>query len=183
MHRQHRKVAAHATTPEGIRNAVEAGVDSIEHCDDADRATLELMKKRGTFLVSTVGIIYAMRDDATTDRGRTFVDNRIAIMRRTLIMAREIGVKITGGMDASEDYLQGENARQLTGIVALGMPPIDAIRSQTVNAAELLGWSDRVGAIAAGRFGDVIAVDGDPLADISRLRHVTFVMKGGVVVR
>ena len=86
-------------------------------------------------------------------------------------------------MDAAEAAFHGKNAQQLTVLVQLGVTPIDAIRTQTLNAAELLGWSDRVGTVEPGRFADLIAVDGDPLADITELERVTFVMKGGLVVK
>ena len=182
-HKLHRKVAAHATTTEGIRNAVTAGVDSIEHGDEPDRETLEMMKKKGTFLILTVGIYFALSERATNEKQRVFISQRNELLRRTVLLAREVGVKIAGGMDAAEAAFHGKNAQQLTVLVQLGVTPIDAIRTQTLNAAELLGWSDRVGAVEPGRFADLIAVDGDPLADITELERVTFVMKGGLVVK
>ncbi len=182
-HKLHRKVAAHATTTEGIRNAVIAGVDSIEHGDEPDRETLEMMKKKGTFLVLTVGIYFALSERATNEKQRVFLSQRNELLRRTVSLAQEVGVKIAGGMDAAEAAFHGKNAQQLTVLVQLGVTPIDAIRTQTLNAAELLGWSDRVGAVEPGRFADLIAVDGDPLADITELERVTFVMKGGLVVK
>ena len=182
-HKLHRRVAAHATTTDGIRNAVVAGVDSIEHGDEADRATLEIMKQKGTFLVSTAAIIFAMRDSAKSDSQRAALSKNIDLLRRTLALARQVGVKIAGGLDASSGDLQGENAKQLSALVQLGASPIEAIRSETINAADLLGWSDRVGSLDVGKFADVIAVDGDPLADTTQLQRVTFVMKGGVVAR
>jgi imidazolonepropionase-like amidohydrolase len=92
------------------------------------------------------------------------------------------GVKVAMGTDAAV-YPHGLNARELAVYVKLGMSPADAIRTATVNAAELLGWSDRVGAIEPGKYADLIAVDGDPLADISTLQRVKFVMKGGIVYK
>ena len=181
-HRQRRKVAAHATTREGIRNAVMAGADSIEHCEDPDRATLEQMKAKGTFLVSTAAIVAAFKDHATTDAQRAAVDERLALLKRTLALAQDVGVRIAGGMDADEDELQGANARQLTTLVQIGATPIQAIRSETIDAADLLGWSDRVGALEPGKLADVIAVDGDPVADITAVQRVRLVVKGGVVV-
>jgi imidazolonepropionase-like amidohydrolase len=182
-HRQQRKVAAHATTPAGIRNAVEAGADSVEHCEDPDRETLEEMKRRGTFLVATVGILQASLDATKSDERRARNAKRLATIRKTLATARELGVKIAGGMDAASEALQGRNALQIEALVKLGMTPLEAIRCETVNAAELLGWSDRVGAIEAGKLADLVAVDGDPLADISALERVKLVMKGGTVVK
>ena len=182
-HRAKRKVAAHATTADGIRNAVVAGVDSIEHGEEPDRGTLEMMKQRGTFLVSTAGVVYALMDEAKSDEARAYFKGRIEVLRQTLALARQVGVRIAGGMDASEDSLQGRNARQLTALARLGIPPLEAIRTETVNAADLLGWSDRVGTLEPGKFADVIAVNDNPLTDITALERVTFVMKGGVVIR
>jgi len=182
-HKLQRKVAAHATTADGIRNAVVAGVDSIEHGEEPDRGTLEMMKQRGTFLVSTAGVVYAMMDEAKSDEARAYFKGRIEVLRQTLALARQVGVRIAGGMDASEDSLQGRNARQLTALARLGIPPLEAIQTETVNAADLLGWSDRVGTLEPGKFADVIAVNDNPLTDITALERVTFVMKGGVVIR
>ncbi len=182
-HRQHRKVAAHATTPEGIRNAVLAGVDSIEHGEEPDAETLKLMKAKGTFLVSTAAVVVAFKDDAKTDAMRAYVDSRIEVIRKSLAAARAAGVKIAAGLDASTAALHGQNARQLTTYVDLGGTPLEAIRTETTTAAELLGWSDKVGSLEPGHYADLIAVRGDPLSDIGELRSVGFVMKGGAVVK
>jgi len=181
-HKLRRKVAAHATTTDGIRNAVTAGVDSIEHGEDPDRLTLEMMKERGTYLVSTAGIIFSLMDQAKSDADRAYFIRRTELLRRTLALARQVGVKIAGGMDASEALLQGQNVKQLTALVALGASPLEAIQTETVNAGELLGWSDRVGTLEPTKFADVIAVDGDPVTDITALERLKFVMKGGVVI-
>ncbi|MCK6593254.1 MAG: amidohydrolase family protein [Polyangiaceae bacterium] len=181
-HRQKRKVAAHATTPEGARNAVAAGVDSIEHGDDIDLATLEEMKRRGTFLVSTAGVMFAMLESSPKKEVRAWIQKQLEVLRRTLTLARQVGVKIAGGMDASEEKLQGKNARQLAALVELGVPPVEAIRSQTEAAAELLGQSDQIGTLEPGRYADLIAVEGDPRVDIRVLERVKLVMKGGEVV-
>lgn len=181
-HRQKRKVAAHATTPEGARNAVAAGVDSIEHGDDIDLSTLEEMKRRGTFLVSTAGVMFAMLESTPKKEVRAWIQKQLEVLRRTLTLARQVGVKIAGGMDASEERLQGKNARQLAALVELGVPPVEAIRSQTEAAAELLGQSDQIGTLEPGRYADLIAVEGDPRVDIRVLERVKLVMKGGEVV-
>ena len=94
-----------------------------------------------------------------------------------------LGIKMACGFDASRVGLQGRNAEELVALNRRGMPPLEAIRAATINAAELMGWQDRVGAIEAGKYADLIAVEGDPLADISVLRQVKFVMKGGTIVK
>ncbi len=182
-HRQHRKVAAHASTPDGARNAVLAGVDSVEHGDEIDRETLVEMKKRGTFLVSTAAVMMTILQSTTSERVRAHMGQRLETHRATLAMARELGVKIAGGLDASEGALHGKNATLLTAIVKLGVPPIEAIRGHTVAAADLLDRADRVGVLEAGKLADLIAVEGDPLVDIRVLEHVNVVMKGGRIVR
>ncbi len=186
-HKQGLKVAAHATTVEGIKNAVTAGVDSIEHGHGIDRADLELMKTKGTFLVPTVGVIDALverhKNDPGTPEQRQHFEAFLQGIQQEIQMAMSLGVKIASGFDAAEADGQGKNVDELIALTKHGMRPLEAIRAATVNAAELLSWQDKVGALEPGHYADVIAVDGDPLADITVLQRVQFVMKGGVAVK
>jgi imidazolonepropionase-like amidohydrolase len=186
-HKQGRRVAAHATTPEGIRNAVTAGVDSIEHGHGADRQDLELMKSKGTFLVPTVGVIDAIfeeqKNEPETPERRQQDQDFLRKLQEALQQAMTLGVKIASGFDASSPEHQGKNASELVAMNKRGMPPLEVIRAATLNAAELMNWQDRVGALEPGKFADLIAVNGDPLADLTILQQVPFVMKGGVVVK
>lgn len=186
-HKAGLKVAAHATTPEGIKNSVNAGVDSIEHGHLADRQALELIKKNNIFLVPAVGVIDLwtdhFKDNGTTPEDRKWVDSFLQSINQEVQTARTLNLKIATGFDASRVGEQGKNALELAGLVKRGYTPIEAIRAATVNAAEVLAWQDRVGAIEPGKFADLIAVDGDPLTDITVLEHVAFVMKGGEVVK
>lgn len=186
-HKQGLKVAAHATTPEGIKNAVTAGVDSIEHGHRADREDIEMMKAKGTFLVPTVGVIDAIfekdKDEPTTPEQRKRKEAFLQGIQQEVQQARSLGVKIASGYDASTPERQGRNANELVALTKRGLTPLEAIQAATVNAAELLGWQDRVGAIEAGKYADLIAVDGDPLSDITVVQRVKFVMKGGTVVK
>jgi imidazolonepropionase-like amidohydrolase len=186
-HKQKKKVAAHATTPEGIRNAVTAGVDSIEHGHMINREDLEMMKAQGTFLVPTVGVI-----DATFERTKNEpmsperVKRRAAFLRGTqdeIQVAKSLGVKIAAGFDPASAEEHGKNATELAAMVKRGLTPLEAIQAATINAAELLGWQDKVGAIEPDHYADLIAVEGDPLTDITVLQHVKFVMKSGTVVK
>jgi imidazolonepropionase-like amidohydrolase len=186
-HKQGLKVAAHATTPEGIKNAVIAGVDSIEHGHRADREDLEMMKAKGTFLVPTIG-----GPDASYERAKNEPmtpeqrEQREAFMRsvqQSLQQAMKLGVKIASGFDAGGPAKQGRNADELVALAKHGMPPLEAIRAATLNAAELMSWQDRVGALEAGKYADLIAVEGDPLTDIAVLQQVKFVMKSGTVAK
>lgn len=185
-HKQKRKVAAHATTPEGIKNAVTAGVDSIEHGHRADREALEMMKAKGTFLVPTVGVIdksiEASKNELTPER-RKRIDAFLQGIQDSIQTAKNLGVKIAAGFDSAEAATQGKNAAELEAMVKRGLTPLEAIQAATINAAELLSWQDKVGALEPGHYADLIAVDGDPLADITVLQHVKFVMKGGTVVK
>ena len=104
-------------------------------------------------------------------------------IQQEIQMAMNLGVKIASGFDAAEASGQGKNADELAALVRRGMPPLEAIRAATLNAAELMGWQDKVGSLEPGHFADVIAVDGDPLKDITILQHVKFVMKGGTVIK
>jgi len=186
-HKQDRKVAAHATTPEGIKNAITAGVDSIEHGHGANREDLEMMQAKGTFLVPTIGGIDAFFDQHKNDpvtperkkRREAFLEG----IQQSVQMARTLGVKIATGFDASHPEGQGKNAEELVALTRRGMSPLEAVRAATTNAAELMGWQDKVGVIEPGHYADLIAVEGDPLADITVLQRVKFVMKGGTVVK
>jgi imidazolonepropionase-like amidohydrolase len=184
-HKQGLKVAAHATTPEGIRNAVSAGVDSIEHGHRADTEDIQLMKAKGTFLVPTVGAIddlfekhKQLRPDQIEKR-----DAFLQGIQQMIQQAMRLGVKIASGLDASSPDQQGKNADELLAMTKRGMPPLEAIRAATTNAAELIGWEDNVGELEPGKYADLISVEGDPLNDITVLQHVRFVMKGGSVVK
>jgi imidazolonepropionase-like amidohydrolase len=182
-HKAGRKVAAHATTPEGIRNAVTAGVDSIEHGHGADRPSLEMMKAKGVYLVPTLSVVdAALAKDPTTredPRAKKFLEDMEQAVRR----AKELGVKIADGSDAARAELHGRNADELVAMTKRGLTAIEAIRAATTNAAELLAWPDQVGSVEAGKYADLIAVEGDPLGDVTVLRNVKFVMKGGKVIR
>jgi len=186
-HKQKRKVAAHATTPEGIKNAVMAGVDSIEHGHGADRADLELMKSKGTFLVPTVGVIdldvEKHKNDPVTPEQRKQLEAFLQGIQQEVQMAKSLGVKIAAGFDPASPDVHGKNATELAAMTKRGLTPLEVIQAATVNAAELLGWQEKVGAVEPGHYADLIAVDGDPLADITVLQRVKFVMKGGVVVK
>ena len=189
-HKLGRKVAAHATTPEGVKNAVTAGVDSVEHGHRVDPQDLELMKAKGTFLVPTVGGIDAAverhRKEPETERRKeieAYLRELLQSIQQSIQQAMSLGVKIALGYDAGSAEHQGKNADEFVALTKRGMPPLEAIRASTLNAAELMNWQDRVGAIEAGKYADLIAVEGDPLGDITVLRQVKFVMKGGTVVK
>jgi imidazolonepropionase-like amidohydrolase len=180
------KVAAHAHGAEAIKRAVRAGVASIEHGSLIDDEGIRLMKERGTFLVADV-----YNDDyilAEYKRLR-FLDKILEkerqigkLQRENFRRAAQAGVKIAYGTDAGV-YPHGWNGKQFAHMVRYGLTPMQAIQSATQSAAELLGWADKVGSVAPGRYADIIAVDGDPLKDVTELERVTFVMKGGVVYK
>jgi imidazolonepropionase-like amidohydrolase len=181
------KVAASATTPDGIKNAVNAGVDSIEQGHEADQKAMDLIKKNNVFLVPTVGVIDEWADHISPAKGsptdRKWIDDFLQSIQRELQMARTLGIRIAAGSDASRAKEQGKNALELSGLVRRGYTPIEAIRAATTTAAELMSWQDRVGAIEPGKYADMIAVDGDPMADVSILQNVKVVIKGGEVVK
>ena len=181
-HKADRKVAAHASFPAGIRNAVTAGVDSIEHGSYADRPTLELMKEKGVWLVPTLGPF--VNGVTAEDEGvREYFREQLPIVLAMVRTAREVGVKIASGYDAAEAKLAGTNAREIVALRDAGLSNLEAIRAATTSAAELMGLQDRIGALEAGKNADLVAVAGDPLADVAALEHVVFVMKAGAVVR
>jgi imidazolonepropionase-like amidohydrolase len=195
-HRSKIKVAVHATTELGTRTAVEAGADSIEHATIISDQTLQMMKERGIFLVPTDFTAATIRTIVLTPRNpspeeladlEAFLKGYAETVPQRLRRAMKIGVKIAAGSDMLFKF-PGKTRGQASLLLyeALrdeGMPPVEIIRAATVNAAELLGWQDRVGAIEANKFADLIAVEGDPLKDITELERVKFVMKGGQIVR
>ena len=180
-----RKVAAHAHGAEGIKRAVKAGVVSIEHGSLLDAEGIAMMKERGTWLVADIyNDDYILAEFKRLGYPDKILEKERSIgklQRENFQKAVRAGVKIAFGSDAGV-YPHGWNAKQFAHMVRWGQTPIQAIQAATVNAAELLGWSDRVGRIAAGYLADVIAVDGDPLSDVTRLETVSFVMKDGQVV-
>jgi len=182
-HKAGRKVAAHATTAEGQRNAIAAGVDSIEHGHGADRQDLEMMKAKGIYWVPTMGYYFYHVDSANSPAARKYMQEVLERGQQNIAIARELGVKIANGFDPSSAKDHGQNAREIIAMTKLGLPPIEAIRASTTSAADLLGWQGRVGLIDTGYYADIIAVSGDPLADVGELEHVQFVMKGGIVVK
>lgn len=185
-HKLKRKVAAHATTPEGILNAINAGVDSIEHGHAADHKGLELMKEKGVYLVPTVGVVdasFVKRADELTPERRKRFEKFLEGIQQTVQQAKALGVKVASGYDAAGPEGQGKNANELVALTKRGLTPMEAIRAATTTAAELMGWQDQIGAVEAGKYADLIAVEGDPLTDIGVLKQVKFVMKGGVVVK
>jgi len=144
------------------------------------------MKQKGVFLVPTVGAIDAFVEhhkNELTPQQSQHLEKALRGIQQEIQMAMSEGVKIAAGFDASSPERQGKNADELIAMTKRGMPPLDVIRAATVNAAELLSWQDRVGAVEPGKFADLIAVEGDPLTDIAVLQQVKFVMKGGVVVK
>ena len=186
-HKQKRKVAAHATTAEGIKNALTAGVDSIEHGHRINREDLEMMKAQGTFLVPTIGVIdldfEAFKDKPVSPEQRKRFEAFLQGIQDEIQIAKSLGVKIAAGFDPASPETHGKNATELEAMTKRGLTPLEAIQASTINAAELLSWQDKVGALEPGHYGDLIAVDGDPLKDITVLQHVKFVMKGGQVIK
>jgi len=182
-HKAKIKVAAHADSPDGIRNALTAGVDSIEHGHQADRASFELMKQKNAFWVPTIGYYFYAVDTAKTPQPHKYMQETLERTRQNISTARELGVKIANGFDPSSAEAHGKNSHEIIAMTKLGMSPIEAVRAATTNAAELMGWQAKVGSIEPGKYADIIAVSGDPIADIGELEHVKFVMKGGAVVK
>ena len=181
-----RKVAAHAHGATGIKYAVLAGVDSIEHGSYINDEDIQLMKQHGTYLVPTIWLgdwlIENYQKLGLTPNVVEKMKTVMPIARRNIAHALQSGVKVAFGTDAAV-YPHGMNAREFAVMVKLGMTPLGSIQAATVNAADLLGWSDRLGTLEAGKFADLIAVQGDPLADVRVLESVKFVMKGGEVVK
>jgi imidazolonepropionase-like amidohydrolase len=185
-HMAGRKIAAHAHGTQGIKNAILAGIDSIEHGSLIDDEGIRLAKEHGTYLVMDI-----YNDDYILNEAPKYglpVENldkeRMVgrLQRENFRKAFQAGVKMAFGTDAGV-YPHGDNARQFFYMVKYGMTPSQAIRTATANAADLIGRAKDVGTIEAGKYADIIAVNADPLADVRALEHVDFVMKGGVVYK
>jgi imidazolonepropionase-like amidohydrolase len=185
-HKLGRKVAAHAHGAQSIKDGILAGIDSIEHASFIDDEGIRLAKEHGTFLVFDL-----YNDDYILKEGLKagMLPESIEKERKVGKVQREnfrraflAGAKMAFGTDAAV-YPHGDNARQFAILVEFGMKPIDAIRSATLSAAELLGWEKQVGAIEPQFFADIIAVEGDPLQNVAALEHVRFVMKDGRVYK
>ena len=195
-HRQHLKVAVHATEAISIQTAIDAGADSIEHGNEATAGQLRSMRDKGIFFdltptfgdglwskiheLITVSPARRSANAAGDDRSRKRTADRVERVLKS-------GVKFAAGSDMCWFY-PGKTRGQATAtmfptLLKAGMRPLDIIRAVTTNAAEMLGWSDRIGAVEPGKFADLVAVAGDPIADVTELERVRFVMKGGEVVR
>ena len=196
-HREHLKVAVHAPDKVSIQTAIDARADSIEHGNEATDAQLKQMRDKGIFLDLTptfndgfylkitepsIVISPASRADAASRNARR-KQNYDQLVQRVL----KSGVKFAAGSDMCWFYPGKSRGQASAGTLVklrdAGMPPLDMIRSITTNAAEMLSWQDRVGAVEPGKFADLVAVAGDPLADITELERVRFVMKDGQVIR
>jgi imidazolonepropionase-like amidohydrolase len=181
-----RKIAAHAHSTEGIKNAILAGIDSIEHASLIDDEGIRLAKEHGTYLVMDIYNDDYILNEApkwglpTENLEKERMVGRL--QRENFRKAVQAGVKMAFGTDAGV-YPHGDNARQFFYMVKFGMTPAQAIRAATSSAADLIGRAQNVGTIEAGKYADIIAVNADPLADVRALEHIDFVMKGGVVYK
>ena len=180
-------VAVHAHGAEGMKRAIRAGVDSVEHGTYMDSEAMKLMRKNGTWYVPTISAGKWVGELAEVDGKLPAVVRPKAAavgpqIQDTFAQAYKSGVKIAFGTDSGVSP-HGLNAREFTYMVEAGMPPMEAIKSATINAAMLLGKVDDLGSIEVGKYADIVAVEGDPLQDISLLERISFVMKGGEVVR
>jgi len=182
-HRAHKRVMAHAESPDGIKAAVRAGVDSIEHGTMLDDEGAALMAEHGTWLVPTLSAFQhlaaigasAGQEQVEAEKTRAILPFQQAAFTRAL----QHTLKIAFGLDDDPDFL----ANEFEALVRAGLTPAQALQTATVNAAELLGWSKQTGTLEAGKYADLIAVRGDPLDDIAAMRNVVFVMKSGVIVK
>jgi imidazolonepropionase-like amidohydrolase len=165
---------------------VRAGVDSIEHGIFIDDEGINLMKEHHTFLVPTSYPLFWFEQHESEMHLPPWVIEKAAIIipaaKKNVAQAFKAGVRVALGTDAGV-YPHGQNGGEFWSMVQLGLTPVQALQAGTVNAAELMGWSDRVGAIRPGMFADIVAVRGDPINDIQALEHVQFVMKGGAVYK
>jgi len=181
-HRQHHKVASHAIALNGVHNSVEAGVDSIEHGNYIGDADLKSMAEKGIYYVRT-SYVREYVAQGRAGAGAKVLLERIKSHEDTFRRALKAGVKIAFGTDVGGFDCGIDPAVEFPYMVKYGMTPSQALKSATVNAAELLGMQNDVGSIAPGKYADLVAVKGDPLTDISVLQKIDFVMKGGEIYK
>jgi imidazolonepropionase-like amidohydrolase len=185
-HKLGRRVAAHAHGASSIRDAILAGVDSVEHGSLIDDEGIRLAREKGTYVVMDIyNDDYILQEGAKAGMLPESLEKEKMVgrvQRENFQKAFRAGVKMAFGTDAGV-YPHGDNARQFYYMVKYGMTPMQAIQAATINGADLLGWKDRIGSVSPGKYADLIAVGGDPLQDPAALTRVTFVMKGGAVVK
>ena len=185
-HMAGRKIAAHAHGSEGIKNAILAGIDSIEHASLIDDEGIRLAREHGTYLVMDIyNDDYILNEAPKVGLPQENIEKEKMVgrlQRENFEKAVKAGVKMAFGTDAGV-YPHGDNAKQFYYMVKFGMTPGQAIRAATSSAADLIGRSQDVGTIEPGKFADIIAVQSDPLADVRALEHVDFVMKGGTIYK
>ena len=185
-HKLGRKVAAHAHGTQSIKDAIRAGIDSVEHSSLIDDAGIALAKQHGTYLVFDIyNDDFILQEGATAGMLPESIEKEKKLgrlQRENFRKAFQAGTKMAFGTDSGV-YPHGDNAKQFAKMVEWGMKPIDAIQASTINAADLIGWREKVGSLEKGRYADLVAVDGNPLSDVRILESVKFVMKGGVVSR
>ncbi len=185
-HKLGRKVAAHAHGTQSIKDAIHAGIDSIEHSSLIDDEGIALARQHGTYLVFDIyNDDFILQEGAKAGMLPESIEKEKKIgrlQRENFRHAFQSGAKIAFGTDSGV-YPHGDNAKQFAKMVEWGMKPIDAIQAATIRAADLLGWSAKAGALEADHYADIIAVSGDPLSDVRVLESVKFVMKDGAVVR
>jgi len=179
-HRERHKVASHAMALNGVHNSIEAGVDSIEHGNYIADGDLKTMASRGIFYVPTIYVGEYVAQGRAAEGAPVWV-KMIQIHEDTFRRAMKAGVKIAFGTDAGGFDWKVNPAKEFSSMVKFGMTPAQAIRAATSTAAELLGMTDSLGTVEAGKLADIVAVPGDPLSDVSLMEKVEFVMKGGVV--
>jgi imidazolonepropionase-like amidohydrolase len=177
-----RKVVAHASTAEGMRLAANAGVSSIEHGDDGTAEIFKLMKEKGVALCPTLAAADAILQYSGWKKGVDPEPARITAKRKSFKAALDAGVTILMGGDVGV-FTHGDNAREMELMVDYGMKPIDVLRSATSVNADVFGYGEKIGRIKKGLFADLVAVQGDPSADIKNVRAVKMVMKDGVIYK
>jgi imidazolonepropionase-like amidohydrolase len=178
-HEKGRKVSCHAFAGEGVRNCLNAGVESLEHGADLDDGDIKLMVQKGIYLVPT---LYHYQLDREHDMKKYGGHSVAEVSERSFRKALAAGVKVAFGSGVGP-FPHGTQTKEFEYMVKFGMSPVQAIRAATSEAAQLMGWQDRIGSVQAGKFADLVAVAGDPLADITELERVQFVMKDGHVFK